>query len=144
MPKKSYIDIPNGYSVCEHSACPQAESCLHQIAYRQLKETDEYLKLINPSRCSQSAECPYYRNDEPVTYARGFTNFQTKMFPQQYKEFMARCISHWSRNPYFERRRGDYPLPPSEQEFILQALRDCGVTDELQFDSYEQLMNWYD
>lgn len=144
MPKKTYIDIPTGYSVCEHNACPQAESCLHQIAYRQLKETDEYLHLINPNRCTQMPDCPYYRNNEPVTYARGFTNFQRKMYPQQYKAFMSRCISHWSRNTYFERRRGDYPLPPSEQEFILQALRDCGVTEEVKFDSYEQMINWYD
>ncbi|MBQ0074074.1 MAG: hypothetical protein KBT34_07750 [Prevotella sp.] len=144
MTKKTYNDIPNGYSVCEHNTCPLADSCLHQIAYRQLKETDEFLRLINPCRCSQSNDCQYYRNSAPITYARGFTNFQKLMFPQQYKEFMALCINHWSRNPYFERRRGDYPLPPSEQDFILQALKKCGVTDSLQFDRYEELINWYD
>ena len=144
MPKKTYISLPSNYTVCEHSDCPMASTCLHQLAYNELLKTETYLHLLNPTQCAKDETCKFYRNNTPVTYARGFTNFQKKMYPQQYKEFMARCISHWSRNPYFERRRGDYPLPPSEQEFILQALRDCGVTDELQFDSYEQLMNWYD
>ena len=142
--KKTYKDLPSNYSVCEHNGCPLAETCLHQIAYRQLMATEERLTLINPSRCTQTEACPYYRDSKPVTYARGFTNFQTRMFPQQYKAFMTKCISHWSRNPYFERRRGDYPLPPSEQEFILQTLKECGVEEPLSFDGYEELINWYD
>lgn len=144
MPKKTYKDLPPNYSVCEHNGCPQAESCLHQIAYRQLVKDSEYLHLINPNRCSQSGDCKYYRNNEPVTYARGFTNFQKKMFPDQYSKFMYRLIGKFGRNPYFERRRGDSALTPREQQLILQTLKDCGVTEELKFDSYEQIINWYD
>ena len=144
MPKKTYKDLPPNYSVCEHNGCPLAESCLHQIAYRQLVKDSEYMRLINPSRCSQSAGCKYYRNNEPVTYARGFTNFQKKMFPDQYSQFMYRLIGKFGRNPYFERRRGDSALTPREQQLILQTLKDCGVTEELKFDSYEQIINWFD
>lgn len=79
-----------------------------------------------------------------MLYARGFTNFQQRMFPDQYTRFMAICISEWSRNPYFERRRGARLLPPSEQQFILKALKAVGVTEEMQFDSYEEAVNWYD
>lgn len=144
MPKKTYRDLPTDYAVCAHDACPQAATCLHHIAYGQLMATAEYLRIINPSRCTPTAACPYYRNNAPVTYARGFTNFQNKMFPPQYKAFVAKCTSRWSRNPYFERRRGDSLLSPAEQEFVLQALRDCGVTEEMTFDGYEELINWYD
>ena len=144
MIKKTYKDLPRNYSVCEHRECPLAESCLHGIAYGELSKSEEYLRLINPTKCSQSADCPYYRANNPVTYARGFTNFQKKMFPAQYKKFMSICLSKFSRNRYFERRRGDYPMPPQEQEFILQALKDCGVTEEMKFDKYEQILTWHD
>lgn len=80
----------------------------------------------------------------PVSYARGFTKFQKQMFPDQYRRFMTICINHWSRNPYFERRRGARPLPPDEQDFILNALKQVGVTGEMEFDSYEENTNWYD
>ena len=121
-----------------------AATCLHQTAYSTLIEHEEYLQLINPTRCSQNESCIYYRDSKPVTYARGFTNFQKRMFPGQYSRFMSICINHWSRNPYFERRRGDRSLPPDEQAFILNALKKAGVTEDMKFDSYEENINWYD
>ena len=57
---------------------------------------------------------------------------------------MAICISEWGRNPYFERRRGARLIPPKEQEFALKALKIAGVTEEMQFDAYEEAINWYD
>ena len=151
MPKKTYTSLPLGYAVCEHAECPLADTCLHQLAYGELIKTETYLLLINPSRVAvdtdgkaQGEGCEFYRNNTLVTYARGFTNFQKRMYPDQYRKFMAICIGHWSRNPYFERRRGDRPLPPSEQAFILDALKRAGVTEEMKFDSYEKNINWYD
>lgn len=46
--------------------------------------------------------------------------------------------------PYFERRRGEFPLSPKEQRIVLNALRRVGVTEELRFDQYEESVNWYD
>ena len=46
--------------------------------------------------------------------------------------------------PYFERRRGEFPLSPKEQRIVLNALRRVGVTEELRFDHYEESVNWYD
>lgn len=144
MPKKEYTSLPKDYPVCEHSSCPLAATCLHQTAYSTLMEHEEYLQLINPSRCSKNESCIYYRDSKPVTYARGFTNFQKRMYPDQYRRFMSICINHWSRNPYFERRRGARLIPPSEQLFILKALKAVGVTEEMLFDGYEEAINWYD
>ena len=144
MPKKEYTSLPKDYPVCEHSSCPMAATCLHQTAYSALMEQEEYLQLINPSRCSKNESCIYYRDSKPVPYARGFPNLQKRMFPDQYSRFRKTCINPWSRNPYFERRRGERSLPPDEQVFILNALKTVGVTEDMKFDSYEENINWYD
>ena len=145
MPKKEYTSLPKDYPLCEHSSCPMAATCLHQVAYSMMMEQNaEYLRLINPARCSKDEACTYYRDKKPVIFARGFTNFQKRMFPDQYSRFMSICIKHWSRNPYFVRRRGDRYLPPDEQVFILNALKKVGVTEDMKFDSYEENINWYD
>ena len=145
MPKKEYTSLPKDYPLCEHSSCPMAATCLHQVAYSMMMEQNaEYLRLINPTRCSKDEACTYYRDKKPVIFARGFTNFQKRMFPDQYSRFMSICINHWSRNPYFERRRGERSLPPDEQVFILNALKKVGVTEDMKFDSYEENINWYD
>lgn len=144
MSKEVKNNIPDYYAVCQHADCPLSATCLHQIAYAPLQEKEEYLRLINPARCTKDESCPYYRSNQPVVYACGFTNFQKKMYPAQYQQFMRICVEEFSRNPYFERRRGVRLLPPHEQQFVLNALKEAGVTEEMQFDSYEQCINWFD
>lgn len=140
--KKTYKEPPKNYPVCGLEDCPWAASCLHRQAFLKLIETEDFLRLINPQHCDTNSNCKYYRNSTPVLFARGFVNFQQNMFPNQYQTFMRLLIAHFGRNPYFERRRGDYPLTPEEQEIILKALRQAGVTEELRFDSYEENINW--
>ena len=143
MPKKEYTSLPKDYPVCEHSSCPMAAACLQQVAYSMMLEQNEvYLRLINPTRCSKDEACTYYRDKKPVIFARGFTNFQKQMYPQQYDKFMTTLILHFGRNQYFKRRRGDILLPPEEQEVIRLMLEKVGADSKMVFDKYEEHINW--
>lgn len=143
MPKKEYTSLPNDYPVCEHSSCHRAATCLHQTAYSIMLEQNEvFLRLINPTRCSKDEACTYYRDCKPVIFARGFTNFQKRMYPQQYDQFMTTLILHFGRNQYFKRRRGDILIPPEEQEVISLMLEKVGADSKMDFDKYEEHINW--
>lgn len=144
MPKKLYKSIPKNYLVCQHSDCPMAATCLRQISYTELLENEEFIHLINPNKCSKDVTCKYLRDNQPIMYARGFTNFQKRMFPDQYLKFMNQLIATFGRNPYFERRRGETALSPKEQAIVLKALKRAGVTEEMKFDKYEENLNWND
>ena len=98
--------IPERYHLCMHADCPMAESCLQQLAFQHHAELGKYLCLINPAQCTKKDDCPHYANGEPVKFAKGFTNFQTHMYPKQYSRFMDMLILHFGRNQYFMRRRG--------------------------------------
>ena len=65
MPKKFYTSIPTNYPVCEHSDCPMAVTCLHQIVYATMLKNKEYIHLITPNRCSKNETCSYYRDNKP-------------------------------------------------------------------------------
>lgn len=143
MPKKEHTSLPANYPVCEHNSCPMAATCLHHIAYSILMEQNaEFLRLINPARCSKDEACAYYRDKKPVIFARGFTNFQKRMYPQQYDQFMTTLILHFGRNQYFKRRRGDILLLPEEQEVIRLMLEKVGADSKMDFDKYEEHINW--
>lgn len=144
MIKQLYTSTPDAFPVCQHAECPLASECLHQLAFTDLLPKAFILHLLNPERCTADGSCPHYRSSKPVTYARGLTKMQKQMYPDQYNQFKAICISRWGRTPFFERRRGECPLSPAEQEFVKNALTHVGVTAELKFDSYEQNTNWYD
>ena len=143
MSKKENTSLPTNYPVCEHSSCPMATTYLHHIAYSMmLEQHKEYLRLINPTRCSKDEACTYYRDKKPVIFARGFTNFKKRMYPQQYDKFMTTLILHFGRNQYFKRRRGDILLPPEEQEVIRLMLEKVGADSKMDFDKYEEHINW--
>lgn len=144
MLRKIYTTAPEKYPVCLLDDCPMAHNCLHWLAYAQLAETADELRLVNPRRCSRDADCRFYRDAKPVRYARGFINIQKRMYPAQYEHFMYAVMNHFGRSSYFERRRGRIPLPPREQQIVLDALREVGVTGEVKFDAYEECPNWYD
>ena len=120
-----------------------AATCLHQVAYSMMLEQNaEYLRLINPTRCSKDEACTYYRDKKPVIFARGFTNFQKHMFPQQYDQFMTTLCFHFGRNQYFKRRCGDILISPEEQEEIRHMLEKVGADSKMEFDNYEEHINW--
>ena len=139
---KIYKDIPSGYPLCLHGDCPMAASCLRQLAYRRHEELGTFLNLINPSKCSQQADCPHYVSNQPVRFAKGFVNIQKLMYPEQYAKFMTLLICHFGRNQYFKRRRGDILLPPEEQEVIRLMLEKVGADSKMEFDNYEEHINW--
>ena len=136
--------MPADYTVCQHEDCPMAATCLHQIAYAKLQESETYLWLINPRKCTKSDNCAFYRDAKPVMYARGFTGFQKRMFPGQYQTFMRTLIMEFGRSNYFELRSGRLPLSPKEQEIVLAALHKEGITEDLPFDHYEEQVNYCD
>lgn len=139
---KIYKDIPAGYPLCLHNDCPMADSCLRQLAYRRHEELGTFLKLINPSQCSKREDCTHYVSNKPVRFAKGFVNFQKRMYPDQYDKFMTLLICHFGRNQYFKRRRGDIALSPEEQEVVKIALEKAGVAKLMEFDEYLETINW--
>lgn len=138
----TYSPTPYNYATCEHSDCPMAATCLHQHAWKSLIETETYLNLLNPRLCTKSADCPHYRSSTPVRFAVGFTRMQKQMYPGQYDTFSTILQAQFGRNAYFERRKGQRPLPPKEQEMIGQALVRAGVTLSLDFDAYKEDYLW--
>lgn len=144
MKKINYADIPNDYPVCLHQDCPMADTCLRQIAYNILVNNDRTIRIVNPTQCSKNSDCIFYRNSTPVIYALGFSNFKKHMLPDQYNSFMDVCYQRWNRNPLYERRRGVKALTPEDQNFVLNAVRTAGVTEDLKFDNYEEKLNWCD
>ena len=57
---------------------------------------------------------------------------------------MSACIARFGRNPYFMRRCGETPMPPSEQAFIRSLLKQVGAPDDLDFDAFEERISWND
>ena len=139
-----YSDVPYDFEACIFANCPLATNCLRQLAFGLLAENQKSVRIVSPKFCDKDGKCAYFRDSQPVVYARGFINFQQVMFPKQYKAFMNLLEGMYGRNKYFACRRGDKALSPKEQAMIREVLHRVGVCEEVEFDSYEEAVNWND
>lgn len=135
--------IPHNYEACLTNNCPQREHCLRAWVWDNRKSSVQRYVVLNPDLTTSDGHCPFYCNDQPQRYALGFTNFQRRLYLDQYKQFMSACIARFGRNPYFMRRRGDTPMSPSEQAFIRSVLKQIGAPEDIDFDGFEERINWY-
>ncbi len=137
-------DVPGNFTLCLNGECPMASRCLHHIVRTMVPATELVLHVYNPDAVQGGEGCEHFRGQVPERYAYGFEGMQEKMLPGQYAVFMELLIAHFSRNSYFVRRRGDFPMPPKEQELIREVLKQVGADPSMDFDRYEERINWTD
>lgn len=142
MSKTLSKEVPENYALCLREDCPCASTCLRRLACKPMMERFTYLRVLNPDRCVPGSSCPYYRDSTPVVYARGFKGMQSRMLPAQYQKFRELLSGQSNLNKFYLWRRGEFALSPEEQNQVLWALRQAGVTDELPFDHYEESICW--
>lgn len=142
MPKTLFKEVPKNYALCLRDDCACAKTCLHRLAYESQRTKSSHLWVLNPDCCVPDTSCPYYRDSAPVIFARGFQGMQERMLPAQYQKFRELLSGQSNLNKFYLWRRGEFALSPEEQNQVLWALRQAGVTDELPFDRYEESICW--
>ena len=135
--------VPRAFALCIHEQCPMANSCLRRMVWDTVAKSEERFSIISPSCTTPDKNCSYFRSAELATYARGFRGMQAQMLPAQYMAFSQRLTSYFSRNCYFERRRGDRLCSPKDIAYIREVLAEIGLP-ALEFDAYEEHYNFAD
>lgn len=161
-------NIPQGYTYCfaGQGICPKAESCLRAIAARvQMDEAEALLKADTAnagSRCevkpqvanavtpmyvkqvmTNAGTCKYYRNNQPVRFAKGMTHLFEDLPMKQVHAIrlrVMRCFT--SERMFYHCRKGEKLISPKEQQAIANVFKTAGFNIPPKFDSYEILLDW--
>lgn len=98
--------------------------------------------VINPRSLQEGESCPHFAMLGKVTYAYGMLEILGRTPRDIRKKIIFELSIHFGRNPFYSRRKGERPIPPTEQEFILDTFRKYGITDSHLFDRYEECDEW--
>ena len=120
-----------------------ASTCLRRLVWDTVPDSQEQLNVLNPTCTTPDDTCRHYRPAQKEVYARGFRGMQAQMLPAQYTKFSDKLIKYFSRNCYYERRRGDRLCSPKEIAYIREVLTSIGLP-HLEFDAYEERYNFAD
>ena len=140
---KTSEKVPNNYTLCIKGDCPKAANCLRHVAVAMMPAEVQRWSILSPAYLVQiEGECPHYRSAEKVQYARGFVRM-IRTLPVNISEMVAHTlIARFGRNTYYDMRKGKRAIAPAEQEIILAVVAECGVQQEVVFDSYEEDYQW--
>lgn len=133
-----------GYTVCYVDSCPLHDHCLRWLVGLHIPNTHSTYRCINPNYEGVATNnCPMYRSDQKVRFAKGMTHIFTSDMPKRVEPAVRYgVIGLTNRTYYFEYRNGSRLIPPALQENIRDLFRTNGWTDEVNFDGYVEDYDW--
>ena len=133
-----------GYTVCYQDHCPLRTQCLRWQVGLHVPDTNCTYTCVNPHFNGVATEnCPMYRNDQKVRFARGMLHTFTSDMPRRIEPAVRYGIIRLTnRTYYFEFRNGSRLIPPALQENIRNLFRENGWTTDVQFDGYVEDYDW--
>lgn len=137
--ESQYETMPEHYLLCFNDDCALADECLHRLAARSGRQTDEVVTAVNPVRCSGKS-CRYYKPNKVATMAYGMKGSFHEMKADHVASLRNALIHHFGRGSYYLRRNGLRPITPEEQQFISSIFSNYGY--ETKFDRMEEETEW--
>lgn len=138
-----FSKVPFQYAMCLNRECPKAKTCLRQLAEQYAPDSKKEWIIISPKHLATfSHTCPYYRSNTKIRYAKGFIKMLENLPYNQMQTVILRLMSYFNRRTYYRIRKGERLLHPSEQQALLNILRNCGITSPQEFDTYIEDYDW--
>lgn len=139
----NYSQVPCSYLICLKGECPQANSCLRQLAEQSMPTDVQYCNIISPKYLAAiTGACPHYRSSTKVRFAQGFIKLLEDLPYKQMQAVISRLSGYFGRRTYYRVRRGDRLLSLSEQKAVQNILINCGVSQPREFDAYIEEYDW--
>ncbi len=115
-----YSQVPFTFGMCAAENCPQASTCLRQIALKHAPANKVFLPIMNPNHIKGIKEkCDYFCSNEKVRYAKGFMCTINALTVRVANTFRYRMIGYLGRKNYYLKRSGKLALTPAEQQWII-------------------------
>lgn len=137
-----FTKVPYQYAMCLNRKCSKANTCLRQLTEQSVPEKIEYWDILSPKHLAAlQGDCPYYRSNTKVRYAKGFIKILEALPYKQMQAVISHLMSFLAGEPTTGSAKVNVSLP-SEQQRILTILKNCGVTHPQDFDVYVEDYDW--
>ena len=133
----NYSKVPHNFGLCATDTCPYTDTCLRRIAYTYAPSNNIFLYVLNPKAIESTAgKCKYYCSNKKVRYAKGFIHTAEAISVGQSGTFRYRLIGLWGIRRYYQKRKGETLLSPTEQQQVIANASNLGLQRQEYIDAY--------
>lgn len=131
------------YLVCFLDHCPLREQCLRWLVGQYADPSLVVYTAINPRNPKFGGkDCEMFRLNQRAVMKRGFLSMYHDMPGYMEKHIRWQLIGKFGRRKYFEMRKGDRLITPSEQQVIQDICRANGWEGPINYDAEQEDWLW--
>ena len=137
--EEKYIALAERTPLCLHEECPMKTTCMRWLIRGYMPTGRRFVQVVNPCiNVTQSHGCEEFQSLTPASQARGFRHIFDNVPMLKAREISRQLQSDFTRVGYYRLKRGDRPLTTSERRRIEEMCRAAGVTEPIEFDTWEE------
>ena len=135
--------MPKGYTVCYHTACPNAGRCLRQLAALHTSGDHSVVTAVNLAHVmGKENQCPLFRPYQVVRMAYGMKHIYDQLpaiVKPKVKASVEAAFGHTEYYRYYNQKK---PLTPWHQEVIQERFKRHGIQEPVVFERYIDEIDW--
>lgn len=134
-----FSQVPFNWPLCYLSQCPRHEECLRYEAHQHAPKQVTTHPCVMPTALEHNP-CPHFHPIRKVRAAAGFSRLFAELKEKHLYDFRhSLTVYLGGETAYYRYKKGTRFLMPKQQEWIRQTLHRLGYTEEVQFDSYQDI-----
>lgn len=138
-----YKLVPSGFGHCFNNDCPQANSCLRNLAAKQSASGSSFITIVNPAHYPADGNaCTHFKQCQKVRMAWGIAHLFDNLPSKEVPELRRRLISHFTKALYYRFYRKEYAIIPRDQLYFRKLFKQRGITEDPAFEYYTEEYEW--
>ena len=142
--KHDFRNVPRGYQLCFNKECPKKDECLRFMAGNALPEDRDWGPAIYPNIKRDENGCRFYATGKPTRMAWGFYTLFEDVKSKHEKGLRTAMQQYLNgTSNYYRYLHGERLLNKEQQEWIIKLFQRTGYTENLRFDHYADVFDFY-
>ena len=138
-----YKLVPSGFGHCFNNDCPQADSCLRNVAARHSTSGTQFIRIVNPAYYPTDGNtCSHFKQYQKVRMAWGISHLFDNVPSKEVAGLRRLLINHFTKALYYRFFRKEYAIIPRDQLYIRQLFKQKGIHEEPAFEYYTDEYEW--
>lgn len=141
---RDFRNVPKGYQLCFNKECPKKDECLRFMVGCAIPDDRDWGPAIYPNIKIGEEGCRLFATGEPQRMAWGFETLFEEVKSKHERGLRLAMYQYLNGSSnYYRYHHGEKLLNAEQQQWIIQLFQRTGYTENLKFDHYTHVFDFW-